>query len=473
MIEKFSDYLSPVLVKESRQGLRSRAFVLVFVIIQPLMILFLLFSMVSRELGNDAGATENLFWGTLFVAISIIMPLRGLTAITDEVKAQSFELLKITHLSAFRIVAGKWTALYTQILLLTVAIIPYIAVRYFLGGIDLVGNIAAMAVMLMMAAAVLAVALLISSFTSPLLRVLALVGMVPFLLSMTSLPFMIINEGLASMGPSTIYEWLALLAATVIGVLLVLRITASRIAAADDCQTAAKRLLWVAAIALAIAVATIVIDESFIFYFLIALTPLMILDALLERDAPPTAAMNSSTARNLLRPIRWLFAAPGWLAGTAFYLLAMIFCAVMIEALDGLEHDAEIFLITVATGACFPVFVTRTFYGGGDKALAIYLCIVVGCLMVSGIIGAVQTLALRINDSLLAGVVPVTSIFILTPSNADFDTRLLLSSFGLLLTFVFFICALRAEWRRQIKAHYRRQSIANEALRTPAANASS
>lgn len=473
MIDRLSDCLSPVLVKESRQGLRSRAFVLVFVVIQPLMILFLLFSMVNREMGNHNDGTETLFWGTLFVAISIIMPLRGLTSITEEVKAKSFELLKITHLSAFRIIAGKWTALYTQILLLTVAIIPYIAVRYFLGGVDLVGNIAAMVVMLLMAAAVLAVALLISSFTSMLLRVLALVAIVPFLFSMTSVPFMIIHEGLASMGPTTTLEWLSLLAGTVVAVLLVLRITASRIAAVDDSQTAAKRVLWLVAIALAGAVSLFVInDNAALVYIMLGLTPLMILEAFVEQQ-PPRGQLHSNTGtRRLLRPLRWLFSSPGWLAGTAFYLVAMIICAVLIEAIDGFEFDALIFLITIATGACFPVFVTRTFYGGGDKALGIYLSVVVGCLLLSGLIGAIQTLALRINDSLLAGVVPVTSIFILNPSSADADTRLLLSSFGFLITFVFFILALGAEWRRQAKEHYRRRSTTANAPIAPAANAS-
>lgn len=460
MIERLSDFLSPVLVKESRQGLRSRTFVLAFLVVQPLIILFLLFSMVNRELSSNTEFTEMLFWGTLFLVLGIVMPLRGITAISDEVKANSFELLKITHLSAYRIVSGKWAALYTQILLLTVAIIPYIAVRYFLGGIDLVGNIMAMVIILLIAAAVLAIALLISSFASPLLRIIAVVGLLPMLWGTITIPFGIVTMGLSSMELESVGAWLALIAGTALIVLLILRITASQIAAIDDSQTAAKRILWLLTIAFTTIVSFLLIDHQAVIYILIAVTPFMVLDAFLEKDPPQPYLRRRLQGWRLARPLGWLLVVPGWRAGSAFYCISILICATLIASFMPSDGNLLVFLITIMTATYFPVFVTRTFYGGSGKELGIYLCVIVGCLMVSGIIGALQTLAFRVSDSLLAGTMPVTSVFILTASNAEDETRLLLASFGFIATVLFLILSLLAHSRRQWAQRQREQARA-------------
>ena len=75
----FADWFSPILVKELRQGMRSRAFMGIFLAIQVFMIVCVLVS-----LGNDSdnrNSVTTLFWTVICVAVLVAMhPYRPLTA---------------------------------------------------------------------------------------------------------------------------------------------------------------------------------------------------------------------------------------------------------------------------------------------------------------------------------------------------------------------------------------------------------
>lgn len=75
-----NDRLSPILVKELRQGMRARAFEGSFVILQVLMLFSVFMALVAitaRHSNVSPEFGEGLFWIMLGVPILLIMPMRG------------------------------------------------------------------------------------------------------------------------------------------------------------------------------------------------------------------------------------------------------------------------------------------------------------------------------------------------------------------------------------------------------------
>ena len=140
----FADWFSPIIVKELRQGMRARAFLGIFLAIQFFMIVCVLISLGDGS--HDAAA--GFFWTFIGGAILFAMPLRGLATLNGEMKGNTMELMLLTQLSAWRITAGKWLALVLQTLLLVCAVLPYVVLRYFLGGVNLVDDLAMLGFML-------------------------------------------------------------------------------------------------------------------------------------------------------------------------------------------------------------------------------------------------------------------------------------------------------------------------------------
>jgi ABC-type transport system involved in multi-copper enzyme maturation permease subunit len=135
-MDDFGDWLSPIAVKELRQGLRSRVFVSAFLLLHVAMLACVIGGLASE------GETINALVLSAINGIQIIvLPLRGASAFQREMKENTLELLLLTRLSAWRIVFGKWLALTCETLLLLSAALPYIVLGYFFGGVDLTGNL--------------------------------------------------------------------------------------------------------------------------------------------------------------------------------------------------------------------------------------------------------------------------------------------------------------------------------------------
>jgi len=100
----FSDAIGPMVVKELRQGLRTRAFTWAFLFIQGLLLLFMLSGFSET---SDSRNTAGSFWFLLEVALLIVMPFRGLNALHTEVRLNTMELISLTRMSAWRITFGN------------------------------------------------------------------------------------------------------------------------------------------------------------------------------------------------------------------------------------------------------------------------------------------------------------------------------------------------------------------------------
>lgn len=120
--------------------MRGRIFLISFLCLQLLMSLLLALAVMSRRQGDfDLNFSAYDFWFWAILAAALLMPpLQGLNSIHSERTARTLELVKLTKLSPSRFVHGKWLVLAGEALLLVIAILPYLMLRYFLGRIETV-----------------------------------------------------------------------------------------------------------------------------------------------------------------------------------------------------------------------------------------------------------------------------------------------------------------------------------------------
>ncbi len=142
--DDFPSWLNPMVVKELRQGVQSGAFAWTFIGLQAVMFLTLTLTVTSFEPGDRSGrmTLEFFFWPVIGAAVLLIIPLRGLGAISGEQAGSKLDLVLLTRLSATRIVLGKWLAFAAQAALIVTAILPYVVLRYFFGSVNVLSDLA-------------------------------------------------------------------------------------------------------------------------------------------------------------------------------------------------------------------------------------------------------------------------------------------------------------------------------------------
>lgn len=151
-----SDLLSPVLVKELRQGLRSRLFALPFMAMPGLLAIAVSLRTLLDD--DDGRIASALFWACAAVPLAVLV-VAAFASVRGEIRGQTYELMTITALSPWRIVLGKWVAVSLQLFLIATTVLPFVLLRYFLGGIELVDDLTALSDLLGLALLGAAVAL--------------------------------------------------------------------------------------------------------------------------------------------------------------------------------------------------------------------------------------------------------------------------------------------------------------------------
>jgi len=173
----FPSWLPAMLVKELRQGLRTRGFVGSFMGFQTVMIIAFFYAAVLPG-GAAFEAANSMFWSLFTALLLFVTPLRALAGLGSEIEGRSVDLLVLTQLNASRIVLGKWVSLMAQAALLAAALLPYGVLRYYLGSVDLVSDLGYVAGLMAGCALLSAVALWISGWPKG-LRLLCGVALVP------------------------------------------------------------------------------------------------------------------------------------------------------------------------------------------------------------------------------------------------------------------------------------------------------
>lgn len=134
------DRLNPILVKETRQALKSRQFVITFTLVLVLAWVWSIFGVAL--IGPDiyyAARGLDMFLGyyvILAVPLLVVVPFGAFRSLASEREDGTYELLSITTLRPRQVVSGKLGSAVLQMLVYLSAVSPCLAFTYMLRGID-------------------------------------------------------------------------------------------------------------------------------------------------------------------------------------------------------------------------------------------------------------------------------------------------------------------------------------------------
>lgn len=172
-LKDFSDRLSPMLVKELRQGMRSPIFVWGLISMNLFLAMVVWLTMASPEERD----LHRAFFGGYCFLVCVLLPLRGSNALHEELRGNTIDTLVLTHLSGWRITLGKWVAVAAQQVLASITVLPYLIVRYFAGGLNVPLELAWLGIFLLLGVGAAAVLTGLSWLKFFLLRAAVMLGM--------------------------------------------------------------------------------------------------------------------------------------------------------------------------------------------------------------------------------------------------------------------------------------------------------
>jgi hypothetical protein len=366
----FADWFSPIIVKELRQGLRARAFLGIFLAVQFFMIVCVLVS-----LGSDSNnSVAPLFWMVIGAGILLAMPMRGLAALQGELKGNTLELMLLTQLSAWRITAGKWLALILQTLLLVCSVLPYVVLRYFLGGVDLVTDLTVLGWMLAGSALLTALGVGLSPYMQSIVGRIAL-GLL-IVMSFSFIPTLLLRAtmlGRVGAAPSPLPSaWLW--AVSFLGPLLILELFelgVGKIAPLAENHGTRKRLLVAALLAVAVILGRVLHEPG----FLLTLAAIAIAPVTLGFLMEETVAIPS-----LYRTfVRWKFLGraagrllyPGWASGLLFFS-AILAAFLWSASFHWSDHDVRFRVLAGLEAVFAPLVFVRLYFRKAKSILPYY-----------------------------------------------------------------------------------------------------
>jgi len=139
-LEDVSDRLNPILVKETRQALKSRQFIVTFLLMLISAWLISVFGTLaagdSLEFGSAGRGLFTSYFVVLAIAIFVVVPYSAYRGLLNERDQTTLELLNITSLSPRQMIWGKLWSAMAQVFIFYSAIAPFIAFTSMLQGFD-------------------------------------------------------------------------------------------------------------------------------------------------------------------------------------------------------------------------------------------------------------------------------------------------------------------------------------------------
>ena len=379
----FADWLSPMLVKELRQGVRTRVFVLMFIFLQCFMLLDLVLSLLVAASGLSTAGGSYFFWFMVAVPTLLVIPMSGLNAIGSEIRGNTLELLFLTRLTAFRIVVGKWFALFAQSLLLICAVLPYLVLRYFMGGVNLASELLLLGAILVSSALLIAMAAGISSFPARIVRLLATIGsVVAFFTGLSFFSTSMRYGRFSSSLPDLVAIFIALICSTIV-ILLMLDVGAARIAPPAENHSAAMRFLACVGL-LAAAVAQAFSHRFFgVTFGAFVVAAIVCTVAICEQPRAIPSLYRPFTRWGWLGRMVGRFFYPGWHTGVLFLLAIFAAFGALVFHEKGLDHE-EVFARYVALlgTLLMPVALTHTAFRRLNRPVMLFFVIQTASLVV-------------------------------------------------------------------------------------------
>ncbi len=401
-LSDFPDRLSPMLVKELRQGLRAKTFIVLFLALQIFLAVMLLSAAASSTSDHVGSVISGIIFSFFAAAVLIVQPLRGIGALSSEVKGNTIDMMVLTRLSAWRIVYGKWVAIVGQSALLFTTIIPYLILRYFFGGMNLFAEILCLVLIFLTSMALTAVTVGLSGCNSVIIRSLIPVLGLPIALWMLSMSFLFRSMG----GGNDFMEVFSLdtteyrigvavyvLCIAYIGGSL-LTLGASLIAPSAENHSIIRRLV---ALGLLMTLPVIwmfdAVDVGVFGVLAIVISAPAIIIALTE-----SAQLVQPVCKPFVKcgpigkAIGWLLY-PCWESGVLFALLTAITAIAIVFGITMQRYwdmEVAIVILSFAGGLFFPAVWQTFFFRGDGQRIAHYLLLLVGSFVMLGILAVLS-----------------------------------------------------------------------------------
>ena len=168
-VERWGDRLNPIVVKEARQALKSRQFLVTFSL---LLFCGVAWSFVAVSFTRDVsrlaqagGIAFSGYYVVLAIPLMVIVPYAAFQSLAAERHEGTFDLLSITTLSSRQIVLGKLASALLQMMVYYSALAPCIAFTYLLPGIDILTIIALLAQVFFLSLLLCSLSLLLAALT--------------------------------------------------------------------------------------------------------------------------------------------------------------------------------------------------------------------------------------------------------------------------------------------------------------------
>jgi ABC-type transport system involved in multi-copper enzyme maturation permease subunit len=358
VLADFPDWQSPMVVKELRHGLRTRFFSVALIQFHILLILM----MGSVLVGADEDVVHGIFWTLALVLVLGVMPVRGFSALTGEVTGGTLDMLTLTNLSSWRIVYGKWAALFSQTLLVVSSLLPYMVARYYLGGVEIVAEAAALALAVLASSVATAAIVAFSTQKPVLLRLLLLAGVIVPLIPFSTVLVFALTENSDLMDDFSMLDTghqaaiaggMVLMA--VYGTYLFITLGASRFASRAENHSTVKRLVGLAVMTVLGVTGTLLglsgsaDHEMWCLAYAVPIALILGMDVMTEAMPTVPMAIQGKIAGGWWRHLCGRLLYPGWASGVMYYAL--------------------ICLAPLAIGA------TETFETGQKEFFAIFACL--------------------------------------------------------------------------------------------------
>jgi hypothetical protein len=138
---RVGDWLNPILVKETRQALKSRYFLIVFILLLALCWVATIgaVALIGPAIYYSASGSTLLWIYTIFLAIWMVVfvPYAAFRSLASEREDNTYDLMSITTLKPRQIISGKLGSSVVQMIVYFSALTPCLAFTYLLRGVDL------------------------------------------------------------------------------------------------------------------------------------------------------------------------------------------------------------------------------------------------------------------------------------------------------------------------------------------------
>jgi len=324
----FADWLSPMLVKELRQGVRSRVFVYTLLFLQGSLLLLAIHGLLAADAQQNTDDSTVIFWIIAGVFLILFLPLSGFNAIGNERTSNTLELIFLTRLGTRRIVIGKWLAIVAQTNLLVFTVLPYLVLRYFLGGVDLWKELLTLGWMLIGSAVLSAVTVGFSTLPPVFASILRVAGLFAGMFVLAGGVMSRLSRGTMSLTGSFAGTWkegIAAMIGAIFLILLMLEFGSARVAPPAENHTSPLRFIGLGAIA-----AGIILDHAlfhsepeYVFAGFIFALPVLLF-ALCESPRMIASLYRPFVRRGFLGKCAGRLFYPGWPSATWYVLTAVL-----------------------------------------------------------------------------------------------------------------------------------------------------